>query len=625
MSNYLFAMGKKKSIDTLHASLLQYNGGVESELTVEEHSEGIWLLIVEKRVAHIPSSVIKVENSSGGKEKFYFKGWCQDHDSRTMALGKKGFQQSCIEQEGRSLTSSPLDLEGAFVLATWDEERLMIQNDLFSLFPVLFFSTADVVVASDSLFVLTRMRKALGLPCTLNKRVVYSRAWTQGIACACMSNDTIVKGIKLLSPGKFVESSLRRLSKSKIRIGSAPMAKMVHRDVKRLFLDDLQSYPTALVNSISQLCASMTALVQMEDISLRFGLSGGLDSRVLLALLLKNKQCLDRVNITTSTHQSRAGDYEVVAALAARFGFEFNQPNALLERQREGVAQPEMISNSFGLWVLSSMGIFDMIYLYPSYWSHPVVIELGGHGAEAIKGTFASTALTDILHTRPRRRFVSIQKEINAALRAAGVNPSEEAPLQWHHLCFKSAIQNGRFVDRTCMALRPILNRSMYSLARSECNPFRQPVEGEPTLLHDMLIMLDAELAAEPFENPKYNLSQDYIDERLEVLGGSISLEDIKPYTVHGSVFDIANGPVQTFMEMVTGFDFKDRDHREAIRELLEECWAKIVGTGLEKIYSYAYDLARNRLDDPEYYIPSAGTPAAKIISLLLVDEISTA
>ena len=37
--------------------------------------------------------------------------------------------------------------------------------------------------------------------------------------------------------------------------------------------------------------------------------------------------------------------------------------------------------------------------------------------------------------------------------------------------------------------------------------------------------------------------------------------------------------------------------------------------------YTPAYETAKVRLEDPEYYPPSAGTPAAKIISLNLLDQ----
>jgi hypothetical protein len=245
---------------------------------------------------------------------------------------------------------------------------------------------------------------------------------------------------------------------------------------------------------------------------------------------------------------------------------------------------------------------------------------MGGHGAEIIKGTFSETQLSTILYRKPRNRYKAISKEIRTALEKLGINSDEESPLQWHHLCFKSAIQNGRFVDRTNLALRPFLNRLLYSLTRSEINPFRQYIDGEPTLLHDIIIMLNSELTAHPFENSKYNITKEYIDGRLEKLGQQNDINEMEPYQVHGSVMDILNGPPETFMAMVSDYNFQGQDQKKATLELLEKQWSNIVGTNLGKIFQSTYDLAKTRLEDPDFYPPSAGTPAAKILSISLLD-----
>ena len=610
-------MGLTSIIENIQASLPI----VSDECTIGKHSESISYLIVERKQANQEKNIHCVDNELGGKENFFFKGWINDHDKKSISLGAKGFREYCISHEGKTLTSSPLDVEGSFVLAAWDEEKLLIQNDLFSLFPVVYFSTPNLVVASDSLFVLSKIRKSLGLPCTLNKNVVYSRAWTHGLACAVMSDETMVKGINLLTPGSHISVDLKQLDSKRFMMLRPSAVKTIQRNVKSLFTHGNLSYEEALIEGVRQLRGSISAIMQLDNVRVKFGLSGGLDSRLLLALLLKNPKWMDRVDITSSTHSSRSKDFAIVTELAEKFNFEFNNSNQSFDRKEETGISPIRVTNSFGLWVLASMGLFDMMYLYRSYWPSPVVIEMGGHGAEIIKGTFSETKLTDILHIRPRRRFKSIRTEISTTLSKLGIQPKEKAAMQWHHLCFKSAIQNGRYVDRTNLALRPFINSSLYSLARSENNPFRQHQEDGSTLLHDILIILNPDLAAQPFENSKYNLTEEYINERLESLSQKSVIEEIEPYKVHGSIMDITNGPAETFMEMVSDFDFGEKDQKEATLELLEKQWSKIVGTNLEQIFQSAYDLAKTRLEDPGFYSPSAGTPAAKIISLSLLDN----
>ena len=616
MSNYLFAMGLTSIIENIQASLPI----VSDECTIGKHSESISYLIVERKQANQEKNIHCVDNELGGKENFFFKGWINDHDKKSISLGAKGFREYCISHEGKTLTSSPLDVEGSFVLAAWDEEKLLIQNDLFSLFPVVYFSTPNLVVASDSLFVLSKIRKSLGLPCTLNKNVVYSRAWTHGLACAVMSDETMVKGINLLTPSSHISVDLKQLDSKRFMMLRPSAVKTIQRNVKSLFTHGNLSYEEALIEGVRQLRGSISAIMQLDNVRVKFGLSGGLDSRLLLALLLKNPKWMDRVDITSSTHSSRSKDFEIVTDLAEKFNFEFNNSNQSFDRKEETGISPIRVTNSFGLWVLASMGLFDMMYLYRSYWPSPVVIEMGGHGAEIIKGTFSETQLSTILYRKPRNRYKAIYKEIRTALGKLGINSDEKSPLQWHHLCFKSAIQNGRFVDRTNLALRPFLNRLLYSLTRSEINPFRQYIDGEPTLLHDIIIMLNSELTAHPFENSNYNITKEYIDGRLEKLGQQNDINEMEPYQVHGSVMDIVNGPPETFMAMVSDYNFQGKNQKKATLELLEKQWSNIVGTNLGKIFQSAYDLAKTRLEDPDFYPPSAGTPAAKILSFSLLD-----
>ena len=70
-------------------------------------------------------------------------------------------------------------------------------------------------------------------------------------------------------------------------------------------------------------------------------------------------------------------------------------------------------------------------------------------------------------------------------------------------------------------------------------------------MLHDMLIILNPELAAIDFESKKSNISEDYIQSRLEALGGRLQLSDRQPYTIFGKVSDMENGPPQSFLKMV--------------------------------------------------------------------------
>ena len=140
-------------------------------------------------------------------------------------------------------------------------------------------------------------------------------------------------------------------------------------------------------------------------------------------------------------------------------------------------------------------------------------------------------------------------------------------------------------------------------------------------MLHDMLIILNPELAAIDFESKKSNISEDYIQSRLEALGGRLQLSERQPYTIFGKVSDMENGPPQSFLNMVPRIFVEDEDVKISILKTMESVWSSIEDDALRKVYQSAYDTAKERLADPDYYPPNAGTPAAKIISLRMIHD----
>ena len=75
------------------------------------------------------------------------------------------------------------------------------------------------------------------------------------------------------------------------------------------------------------------------------------------------------------------------------------------------------------------------------------------------------------------------------------------------------------------MLLRPYVQKSIFSIGISENNPFRGKPNHGPTVLHDMMILLNPEIATLPYDTEKKNISQEYAYQRLEELGGPIEFD----------------------------------------------------------------------------------------------------
>ena len=627
MSNYAIAYGNTHKIEALNSCLPA--SASTSEIIHEVVSDQLAFLSISK------DGYFKKTPS----DLSFFKGWLQDHTSRSVVLGSKGFAD-WTTQESKNDGFANKEHEGAYVAASVADGVLTVRNDLFSYMPVLYFQEPDLFVCSDSLYFLSEIRKQLGLHCTLNKRVMHTRSWINGLACAPMSNQTQIEEINLLSPGKHIE--LRpsgAFFSSNHNLWRKPILRETH--LRTLFKCEYTHYTSALRNATIQFAESIHAIVNLDDVLVNVALSGGLDSRVILAALLNDSTDLDRIDFKTNTHPTRAGDFAVVERLSQRFGFNFNDPDKARNHRRTHGLQLTKMKDRAALWVLSSMGLFDMTYFHDSYFPHPYIIDMGGHGAESIKGTFSTHVFSDLVkrkevtkkalfsrhglrHLREakkvNKRHDSIHSELSTALASGGVHLDEPGSFDWHYLSYKSPIANGRFLDRSAIGIRPFIKRDLIALSIANINPFIDTKSATPSMVHDMLILLNPELAGFDFEHSKNNVSQEYIESRLEALGGRLDLSNLRPYTAYGSPKDLTNGPPDTFVHMVDHcFPAHDSD-KASILAAMEHVWSSMTDPEVISAYQVAYDTAKERLLDPDTYAPNAGAPAAKIISLSILD-----
>ena len=536
------------------------------------------------------------------KEQF-FTGWILDHESSSISLGQSGFMKG----PNRISKSELATKEGSFVHAEWNEKSFTIRHDCFGLYPILYFRTQNLFIASDSLLTLSRVREMLSLERVMNNKVHATRSWNHGLACSIMSTRTILKSVKYLPPASSI---LVHYSGT-----SSTFSLTIHENIPHfpsVFAESDEPYMAQLHTCMKQIIGSMTAIHSFAKTGLKFGLSGGLDSRVILGALRYNQFSLDNVDIRSNTHSSRSKDLKVVEELSKEFGFDFNKENNSKEISQRSDAKPIKVNNMFGNWALASLGLFDMTYMYPSYWNHPAVIEIGGHGAEIIEGTFDDLNLFKITFRKMPYQYLKIRSEIKHGLKSIGIPLNHKNKMSWHYLAYKSAIQNGRSIERTLLAARPLMNRKLCTLG------LNHPSEQPNMILEDLLILLNPRLASIPFDIESKNISEEYISLRMEQCSGFDLTAPIKPYDVFGTIFDIRNGSLDSFSVFGDEFPVEFDQMKQNILVKMEEVWNSSMPQKLQKQYLKAYNLAKIRLNDSEMYAPSAGTPAAKIIHLSL-------
>ena len=542
----------------------------------------------------------------GDRMPHFFNGWMTNHEEATMCLGQAGFnqlQKKCKIEE--------LHLkEGAFVHATWNEAEFSLRHDCFGLYPILYLQLENVFVASDSMLVLTNLKKMSGYTNKICKKVNASRAWTHGLSSAIMSTYTIVKGIRYLPPAGCIKVSLERGKRESVGF------KIDVPDYTTIFSKERQPYFQQVKDSCQQVLRTISTLQSIPGIEIKLGLSGGLDSRVVFAALQYNDSDLKCVNIRSNEHPSRKSDHVVVQSLAHQFQFSVNRKDNTKEIQERTGCKPVGIPYQYGNWALTNLGLFDMTYMYSSYWSHPVVVEMGGHGAEIVKGTFSKTNLFRIGFRKKPITYFQLRSEIKHALADIGVSYLNKGMMSWHYLTYKCALQNASSRGRSLLSARPLLNRKLCSMG------LHHSPASKNTILEDMLILISPELAASKFDKVEKKIKPEYIEKLVKIFSGFERL-DTSPYKVSGTLKSIRNGTLDSFQNLADDFAEHKANSKQIISMELEKTWAGIRSKTLQRQYQAAYDLAVHRLGDDTSYSASAGTPASKIISLRLTENAS--
>ena len=240
VSTYLVAVGEKMLIDKLNHIICELPGSVKEELRLEKLSNECSALFLGKTVDQINST------EDGGD---FFSGWLLDHQNSSIILGQNGFNQRERESTDTNYTTK----EGSFIHANWSPNFFKIQHDCFGLYPILYFFSEGLFVASDSLLTLARLRALMGLENKMNRAVHPTRSWTHGLACNIMSTQTIIEAIQYLPPASSI-SIIHHLNLNKLRLEvsiNVPNYQDVFKKNERPYLEELHECVCLLYTSPS--------------------------------------------------------------------------------------------------------------------------------------------------------------------------------------------------------------------------------------------------------------------------------------------------------------------------------------------------------------------------------------
>jgi hypothetical protein len=609
VSNYLFVAGNSKPVNTIQQHFQSKHGTSDDDLSFDKITGDKSIFVIERNNQKAKSSFYPL-----GKEgALFFRGQAIDHSTKSLILGGAGFSNFVTDNPTLCNPNKITDFEGSYVLARWNRTELTFENDLFSIYRVICYFTDEVAIISDSLVLIIECVKSMGISPEINRNVAEIKAWNaSGFPNAPVSQELILEGAFTLQAGAFLKLKWNKK-------GISPT--IVNRNVKQVFEYPDTNYSSALKICANHMYSSIEMIAKLFDPVIEFGLSGGLDSRLILALCLKSPEIMKCLKITTNKSPARRNDYSVVENLSQKYNFSFNQTptESLKEITRKNRVR---ISNKFGFWCLSSIGTYDSFYLTPHYSMFPCSISMLGVGAEQVKQTSDQSRVHKLASNQSITIREAVRSQVLKSLDLMGVGKESDDAMKWHHMTHKAAYHLGFKIAQSSMILRPYVQKSLFAIAQLSDNPFRGMSIKGPTVIHDLLILLNPQLASEDYDMEHKNIAQEYVDSRLSELGGMISLETAKKPRIYGALQAVNNGPSISFLNVVSNFTI---DSNQSIKQQLlmkvERIYQDIMPLDLKELYLSCYENTIRSLNDESIELSYAGSLAARFLVFELFYE----
>ena len=368
--------------------------------------------------------------------------------------------------------------------------------------------------------------------------------------------------------------------------------------------------------------SSINFIVESFNPTIEFGLSGGIDSRLILAICLQSESIMESMVINTNTSETRASDYNVVKSLSERYKFTFNNSERRKKLRNQSDSKRIKIGNTLGFWKLASLGVYDSFYLTPHHYEYPSTLHLSGVGAEPVKQAMDNSRIDKMARSQHPAIRDTVRKKLRETISKLGVDTNAADAMKWYHMTYKAAYHLGFKIAQSSMLLRPYAQKSIFTIALAEDNPFRGKENVGATVLHDMIILLNPELASLPYDLDSKNISYDYAVNRLSELGGKVHFDEMPKPSVFGQIEHIANGPPQAFLSLVKGFSWSEEtSQREQLLEMVKHNYKeKILSNELKVIYQSCYENTVENLLDENKELASAGALAARFIAFDLFE-----
>jgi hypothetical protein len=399
-----------------------------------------------------------------------------------LILGNEGYADF---RRDRGRTIEPGE-DGSYIVIGKSGSETVIGTDFAGYRKMFIYRHGDSWAISDSLIDLARFAFSQGLPVTISKPHLSTFFIDGSFGHQLASLQTSVSQIQLVPATHEIAFDTSRVSDLLLRRTKAASAALPDR------------YDQAMYEYLRTWVGRAAALLQ-SDVLVRSDLTGGRDSRAVLALLLAAlRRCGGSArDLAIVSDVERPADLRVANSIAERFGFKIN------ERPWEVANTHYDAPTAYAVWKSLCLGVYMPLYI-PTGAANPSIIFLDGSGGESQRPFYPEMTLEAFLDTQAKfipdgDDYPGLKTSILADINMLRSGQEETIhPLVIHYRHFRDRCHGGRSSQfhNTSSPLSSALLRNAFPL----CPKVRSD---RAQVLVDILINGDRELAMMAYDKPE--------------------------------------------------------------------------------------------------------------------------
>jgi hypothetical protein len=490
-----------------------------------------------------------------------FRGYAQSRHGEQVVFGAAGVRALStmrrpgggpVRRSGLFAAAPGQEWDGSHLAVRWDRGYLRAHTDFFRTLPLLYTSGVGMTALSDSWQVLVRLRTALGMPVSLSPQALMALRIDRSITEHPMDAQTVCSQVRLASVATHVVAPIEADEVGPARVEQTPYPEA--------FRTPEGSWSHVVRQAAVTMASTMKAFAEQPGITLRLSVSGGADSRAVLAAM-RRADPDQQVSVLSTANRGGTDqrDFEVVHDLARRTG--------ILVGHNPAAPMPTVIPypHPFATYLVGSLGIHQRINIFPGRVGGAGHFTLTGHGAGVFKTSYGWRPFWKV--ARDLNGFDSACGPVagrlgKGFLTSVGVDPDAPDASEWHFIGLRNSLHGGRFTLTNLLGYPPLMQRDLTSLAHLPADAATSMPAGlrrdaalnaprpNTTMSAVLLTLLDQELSSIPFDDPAKDIDPQTRDAILAAAGGPLHDAEIPTAEAFGGPTDVVNGTAETFLSL---------------------------------------------------------------------------